>query len=359
MRAGSVSCDVVGGVEPLAEEWDELAERTHATPFVRPGWITAWGSSFGGRPLEVITARREGRLVGVVPLEWHGGALRAPTNEHTPAFDLLALDGEAACALAERVFAHGARAVVLGRLTADGEEFRALRSAAGAAGYRQLVEPVAQSPYIAARRSLSEHERSLSRNLRHDVARRLRRACDVGALSVEVADGRDRLDELLAEGFAVESLGWKGARGTAIERQPAARLFYTEVARWAAPRGWLRLAFLRLDGRAIAFQFDLEVEETYYSLKIGFDPAFERFSPGKLLAYTMIARAVSTGLASYELLGTDEPWKHRWTQSFHERVTLRAFARSPAGLLDWSLARGRPLARRIPLASRIAAAVRG
>ncbi len=358
MRASSVSCEVIDGVEPLAEEWDELAEQAGAVPFMRPGWISAWQSSFSGRPLEVMAARRQGRLVGVVPLERRGGALRAPTNEHTPAFDLLALDGEAARALAESLFAHGARAVALDRLDTDGEALRALRSAARAAGYRELVQPVARSPYIAGRRSLSEHERSLSRNLRHDVERRLRRLCDVGAVSVQLADGRDRLDQLLEEGFAVEDLGWKGAAGTAIARQVATRRFYTQIARWTAQRGWLRLALLRLDGRAIAFQFDLEVQETYYSLKIGFDPEFERFSPGKLLAYTMVARAVSTGLASYELLGTDEPWKYRWTDTFRNRVTLRAFARSPAGLVDWSLARGRPLARRIPLASRLAAALR-
>ena len=174
-----------------------------------------------------------------------------------------------------------------------------------------------------------------------------------------MTDGGANLAGLLDEGFRVEALSWKGARGTAIASDARTRRFYDAVARWAAARGWLRLAFLRLDGRAIAFQFDLEAGRTYYSLKIGYDPAFDRYSPGKLLAYAMVARAVSTGLATYELLGPDEPWKDRWTSTFREYVRLDAYAPSPAGAASWAVAtHGRRLARRVPLASRVAAMLR-
>ena len=73
----------------------------------------------------------------------------------------------------------------------------------------------------------------------------------------------------------------------------------------------------------------------------------------------MVARAVSTGLATYELLGLDEPWKERWTSTFRVYVRFQAYAPSPAGAASWAVATlGRRLARRIPLASRAAAALR-
>ena len=97
----------------------------------------------------------------------------------------------------------------------------------------------------------------------------------------------------------------------------------------------------------------------YYSLKIGHDPEFRRFSPGKLLAYTMVSRAVASGLHVYELLGTDEPWKDRWTELAREQVAFRAFSPSPAGRLASStFVYGRPLVRKIPFASRVAAGLR-
>jgi CelD/BcsL family acetyltransferase involved in cellulose biosynthesis len=359
MPPAPVSLEVLDSVGAVAKEWDDLAERTAASPFVRPAWIDAWWTSFGGGKLRILAARRDGALIGIMPLEWRRGALRTPTNEHTPAFDLLAADEEAARVIAGAVFAGGVRAVTIERLNEDGPTLTKLRAALHAAGYRDAVRPVARSAYIRCAPSLVEHERSLSRNLRHDVQRRLRRLCETGAVSFEIADGSERLDELLDEGFAVEERSWKGAGGTAIGSDSRTRRFYRDVAHWASPLGWLRLAFLRLDGRAIAFQFDLEAGRTYYSLKIGYDPTHERFSPGKLLAHAMVSRAVSIGLDTYELLGTDEAWKYRWTETFHERVSLHAFSRSPAGLVAWSaFAHGRPLARRLPFASRFAAAVR-
>jgi CelD/BcsL family acetyltransferase involved in cellulose biosynthesis len=287
------------------------------------------------------------------------GAWRSPTNPHSPGFDLLALDAEALEALSEALFAYGIRDLTVAPLDASGLAFPALREAARARGYRTFVHPAGRAPYLRLAPDLRAHERSLSRNLRHDVHRRLRRLCEAGVVSVQVSDGSAGLDDLLEEGFRVEALSWKGGRGTAIASGQETRRFYTGLARWASLVGWLRLAFLRLDGRAIAFQLDLEPRPTYYSLKIGYDPEFERFSPGKLLAYTMVSRAVASGLEVYELLGTDEPWKERWTETAREQVAFRAFSPSAAGRLASStFAYGRPLARKIPFASRVAAGLR-
>jgi len=287
------------------------------------------------------------------------GAWRSPTNAHSPGFDLLALDGAALTALSAALFQDRVRDITVAPLDASGPALRALREAAGARGYRTFVRPASRAPYLRLAGDLRGHEASLSRNLRHDVQRRLRRLCEAGVVSVQVGDGSAGLDDLLAEGFRVEALSWKGRGGTAIASGEETTRFYTGLARWAASTGWLRLAFLRLDGRAIAFQFDLELRSRYYSLKIGYDPEFERFSPGKVLAYTMVSRAVSSGLEVYELLGTDEPWKDRWTEQAREQVAFRAFSPSPAGRLASSTFQyGRLLVRKIPLASRVVAGLR-
>jgi len=351
--------EVTDRLEAIREEWSDLARAVGAAPFVYPGWIVCWSSAFGRDTPRVFVSREGGRVVGVLPLERHRGSLRSPTNEHSPAFDLLARDTDAGRALADGLFASQATVIELGPLDKAGSGFDILSAAARDAGYRTLVQPAVRAPYVSGSSTLVEFRRSLSHNIRHDAERRLRRLLETGAVSVQVSDGRESLEELLDEGFAVESAGWKGARGTAITSRSRTHSFYRDVARWAAPLGWLRLAFLRLDGRAIAFQFDLETGPAYYSLKIGYDPEYERFSPGKLLADAMISRSVATGLSRYELLGTDEAWKYRWTNSVHERVVLRAFSPSAAGLLAWSSrARIRPLARRVPLVRRLAAAIR-
>jgi len=65
---------------------------------------------------------------------------------------------------------------------------------------------------------------------------------------------------------------------------------------------------------------------------VGYDPEFQRGSPGILLMVEQIKAAVAEGLKNYELLGTVEPWIQVWTD--HERgcVSLRAYPANARGL---------------------------
>lgn len=358
MTEAHIALETCSDVSHVADEWDELADDLRAGPFARPGWVAAWQSAFGVGLPEILVARRADRLVGVLPLVQRRGKLLSPANAHTPEAGPLATDHDVARALLGRAFRERARAVSIGPMDASAPALVMALEAAKSAGYRSVVRPVARSPFIRGRH-LGGFRAGASRNLGHDVERRLRRLCEAGAVCIELRDGRDGLADALEEGLAVESSGWKGASGTAIASQLATTRFYEGVAAWAASRGWLRLALLRLDGRAIAFQLDLEALGAYYSLKIGYDPAYERFSPGKLLMYEMVSRAMALRLTSYELLGTDEPWKSRWADGFRDRSTLHAFSSSPAGRLTRAafVSRG-TLARRVPLVARAAASRR-
>ena len=164
----------------------------------------------------------------------------------------------------------------------------------------------------------------------------------------EASDGREGLEELLVEGFRLESSGWKAENGTAIVSRPNTLRFYTTVASWAAERGWLRLAFLRLDGNPLAFEFTLETGGALFNLKGGYDQEWRKFGPGKLLAEDLLRYVFERRLSSYEFLGSEEPFKLEWTSVCRDRMLLQAFAPSPRGLVDWAAyAYGRPLAKRL------------
>lgn len=339
-------------IERLAAEWDALADRAGAPPFLRPGWVAAWWRAFGKGTLEILTVRQRGRVVGVLPLYRRRGALRSTSNWHTPIFGSVTDHSDAGQELARALFSRGRRRASVAFVDLHGPDLDACRSAAEAAHYRVLVRTLQRSPYVEIDRDWETYQAGLSRNLRSSLSRGLRRLEEEGRVALEVADRSERLDELLAEGFRLEASGWKGSGGTAIASRPETRSFYGDVARWAARRGWLRLVFLRVDGRAVAFQYALEEGGVYYPLKGGYDPAFRRVSPMNLIIHMTLARAFSTGLARYELLGGAEPWKLRWTSSCRDSVLFHAFAPTVPGLLDWgSLAYGRPIAKRAHLAA--------
>lgn len=343
------SVELHADIDTLALEWDALSEQIGASPFLRPEWIAAWWRAFGRGDLEVFALRRGRRLAAVLPLYRRGRFLRSTTNAHTPEFGVVAEDDVAASALAGAVFARSPGRLELAFLDAE-RGLTHWQAAAESAGYRSVQQPIIRSPYLEIGTDWAAYERSLPAGIRSEIKRRLRRLCERGELQFEIEDGSRHLDRLIAEGFRVEASGWKRAQGTAVESRSETAQFYRDLARSAAERGRLRLAFLRLDGRALAFALGLEDANVYYMLKSGYDPAYGRLAPGSILRYKLIARAFAERLVRYEFLGADEPWKLVWTKTTRERAVLRAFRRSPRGVVEWAaLAHGRPLAKRAGL----------
>jgi CelD/BcsL family acetyltransferase involved in cellulose biosynthesis len=320
----------------IAAEWDELADRTQAVPFVRPGWIGAWWDVFGHGALQIFTLRRGQRLAGILPCYDDHGWLRSPTNDQTPQFGLLAEDAAAANELAAALLDRAGRRLTVALVDESGWDFAALRDSAEARGYHVLAHPVVRPPYLVVDGDWPAFESRLAGRLLRDLRRRRRRLEDNGVFTLEVADGATGLEDLLTEGFRVETSGWKAAQRTAIVSRPETRRFFTEIARWASSRGWLRLAFLRLDGRAIAFQLGLEEGGAYYLLKGGYDSEFHRYAPGKLLVHGMLERAFSSGLERFEFLGQPEPWKLEWTRDTRVLLLVDAFAPSLRGRAQWA-----------------------
>jgi CelD/BcsL family acetyltransferase involved in cellulose biosynthesis len=188
------------------------------------------------------------------------------------------------------------------------------------------------------------YEASLSTSLRRDLRRCRRRLDEQGRVWLDVHDDVGRL----AEALELERLGWKEQAGTAIASRPETQQFYTEIAHWAAQRGWLRLIFLRLDNRAIAFQFALEDGSAHLGLKSGFDPAFRAMSPGRLIIQASLERAFAIGLQRFEFMGTADAYKLRFANDAYDRVLFQAFSRKPAGRVSHAaFAYGRPVAKRV------------
>lgn len=331
-------------IAPIETEWEALASRLGASPFSRAGWFACWLESFGPEGLEVVAVRREGRLAAVLPVLSRRGVIRSVANWHTPSFAPLAEDAEAELSLFSSLFDAGPRRVDLSFLPPAS----AARLGDESGGRRLVSRTVMMSPYVAIEGEWSEYWRGLSRNHRGNVSRRRRRLAERGTVSIDVFEGGEELSGLLEESFRIEASGWKGKRGTAVICSPQTRRFYEGIAAWAARLGLLRLATLRLDGRLIAFNLDLEAERRHYLLKLGHDAALNQLSPGTVLTAAMVERAFALGLKSYEFLGGKDTYKLRWSQACREAIEVQVFDGSPLGMLDRIVqTHGRAAVRRV------------
>lgn len=315
----------------IAGEWDALAADADASPFARPGWVCAWADAFGIERdrLRIATARRDGELVGAVPMVAKGHVLVAPTNWHTPSFGALARDADARRAVWESVYAERSHAVEAGFL--DEQETVLAVAAAHAAGRRVLVRTLTEPPAIALDGTFADYESGFSRNRRKSLRRLWRRLEAAGRVELEIHDTGADLQRRLDELYVVEASGWKGRAGTAIASAPDTRRFYDDVAGWAARHGWLRLSTLRLDGEAIASDLSLVHGGHWYSLKAGYLENWRAYGPGVLLLHRLVEHCYSDGLTHLELLGTADAFKDEWATMRRVKSHLAAFRQTPSG----------------------------
>lgn len=340
-------------IAAAAPSWEHLADTARATPFDRPGWVYAWWDAFGGNGELQIATVGQGDEGALLPIVRQRGHHRSLTNWHSVTSGAIATGSAAAARLVSALLADKPVTLTLAFVDADSALAGVFAPAAGEHGYRVHARPLEQPPYVRIDSDWESYEQGLTANLRGDVRRRRRRLEEAGSLTLDIVDGSDRLDDLLQEGLRVEGSGWKDDARTAIASRPETLRFYTDIARWAAGRGWLRLAFLRLDGRAIAFHLDLVADDVLYQLKGGYDPASERFSPGKVLHHMMLEHAFRSGMRRYEFLGAADPHKRRWANGAREVLVLDAFAPSVAGRAAWlTHTRARPVAKRIAAPAR-------
>ncbi|MGI8573291.1 MAG: GNAT family N-acetyltransferase [Solirubrobacteraceae bacterium] len=350
-----IRAEVLDRIAPLEAEWDALAESLGAGPFVAPDFIAAHWSAFGAGRLTVVAVRRKGVLEAVLPLTRRGATARSITNAQSPQFGMLGAGVEIAHAVLHALTRTGISRVALSYVDRDDPLIVAMHEHALERRWLLAEHMMLRSPYVELEGTIEDYRTRLKRSFKADLRRRTRRLAEQGEVTLDMCDGTSRLDALLSESWKLESAGWKGRSGTAIASLPSAQRFYGELARRAAARGRLRLFFLRLDGRALAFLFGLEQRSVLYLLKGGFDPDSARQSPGQQLLERVIEHGYAAGLSRIELLGGDEPYKLHWTHSVHERISLQCFGPSVMRRAQWAAyAYGWPLAVRLGLDRRLA-----
>jgi hypothetical protein len=288
----------------------------------------------GSRTVDGLNAPGPADGVARSPLVARGasGALTIPGALETGEPADLAWHDEGSAGTLARALARQPRPLDLPRLPLGSPSLQALTSAFRGRGWVRMREAHG-SPYIELDARWTQPLHRFNNGRQSDFRRAQRRAEQAGELSFEVhapAPGL-ALDQLMNEAYDVESRGWKGEEGTALALDPLLGPFYRRLAQAAAQAGLLRLCFLRIAGQAAAMQLALQGEGRFWLMKIGYDAAYARCSPGQLLMLHTIGHAAAQGLSSYEMLGNAAAWTAGWTRTLRPFVQVRAYPASWLG----------------------------
>jgi CelD/BcsL family acetyltransferase involved in cellulose biosynthesis len=275
--------------------WDDLWRRSASTrPTAQAEQLAIWQEAFAPeRPFSAIVVEDEQRLVAALPFSRSGryGLSIAETlgNAWTPGGELLLdrdCDLEATC----RLLLSGLRQRAPGLMKLDGLLLnsigcRSLLATTQSLRLPQLTRTRFQVPLLQVRGDWQGYLASRSKNHRHQLRNIARRAEDLGGVTLrrheEISPAE--VEPLLRECFQLEAAGWKGRAGGAVLNDPTARQYFVRQAQQLAANWQLAIATLRLEGRLIAFEYGWRSRGVRGVLKIGYDEAFGRLSPGQLL----------------------------------------------------------------------------
>jgi CelD/BcsL family acetyltransferase involved in cellulose biosynthesis len=330
-KAGAIWIADQASFDSLEGEWDALLP-ADARPFDLHCWYSAWWTAFGAQgEMAVCTVRREGRLVGVLPLWRRGREARALADGHSPVFRPLAVDGEAMDALLTAVASHPLSRVTLPGVPVDDPALAAMREQRGK--MRWTIQPAYSSPIVDTSGDFDAW-RAASKKRWGAPLERFRRKMDRDfSAEFSIVEPPKDLERELDEGFAVEASGWKGEAGTAILSTPETNAFYRAIASDFAARDELRLTRISLDGEVAAFDFCLLHGGRLYLLKTGFDERFRRLAPGLVMRLSIIERCFELNLEAHELLGEESEWKAKFATGKRSHADAFGFPATPVGSL--------------------------
>jgi len=170
--------------------------------------------------------------------------------------DALYTDDDGAALLAETL-SRQSRPLLLDRIPATSGLVPALRGAMKGRGWLS-VRPAVPTPTITLDESWKSPEARFNSGRRSDFRRAARRAGELGAVTYEMlSPSADQFDALFDEAIGVEVRSWKKEAGTAIAVDGGKESFFRDYFRSACRQGSFRVAFLRIDGQAVAMQMGL------------------------------------------------------------------------------------------------------
>jgi CelD/BcsL family acetyltransferase involved in cellulose biosynthesis len=279
----------------VASDWDDLWRRSDmANPLNRAGLVDHWCSHFSTGPLRAIEVRTNGALTAALPLVAvrGAGALKVgslPSNAWASCGTLL-LDAsvDQALILDELVEAINKLPwplIQLFPVAVDRPCWHSFREACYRRGLT-VVDQVADSVgVVEIGDDWQAYRARWSSNHRRHIDKAARRARRSGRLQLDVHTdfALGEIERLLKIGFEIEDRSWKGDAGTSVLRTAGMFTFFHEQAVQLARWQQLQLTFLKHNDRPIAFEYGYRAKGTYFSHKVGYDPAYSDFSPGQLL----------------------------------------------------------------------------
>lgn len=325
-------------LERLGSAWDALVEGS-GRPHIHHTheWQFQWWRQFGhGRDLRVGVVEEAGLPVGIVPLfletrrggplgllRWRTGAFLG-LNLIDSADILTNGSAETSSVSVDLLLKMGNWHELDLRHFITGSNTPAIINEQMAGlGLDSTFERIDRSPFLPLSGSFESYLATLGSDWRQDSARKHRRLQkEGGCVELEV---RHRLS--LQDLHMLRDVAQR-RRDAGDERrcpllEPLRMAFIQSLCEPLNQRGWWQLALLKVGGSVAAYHLGFKMKGTFFYWSVAHDPAYAKFSPGKILTRLHIEYCFRMGLNEFDFMAGEEEYKYHWTRSQRDNLALR------------------------------------
>jgi len=175
-------------------------------------------------------------------------------------------------------------------------------------------KPFLRSPHLPIETDWETFFASKRSKERNDITRKLRKLRNFKEFKIEKITSFKKGVSPINEIFEIEKNTWQFKNKTSMISKPALKKFYSQIAEIADKKGWLYFFILKINGKPVAFEYNLKYKNIVYNLKIGHDSNFNKLGPGIVLKYFVLKNTFKDGFKEFDFLGSDEEYKKRWTK---------------------------------------------
>jgi hypothetical protein len=194
-----------------------------------------------------------------------------------------------------------------------------------------------------------DYRKKLGHNFSRNLTKARNKLVKLADVRLSFLCGRDASEKNLEQFLKVESSGWKGKAGTAIQASSKLISYYSALTRRMSQLGWLEWHFLETDNRVIAAQMAARINRSLIILKIGYDEEYSYCSPGNILFERTVERAYERRDTDEINCITDMPWHNNWAMQKRAYHNLWIYPRRPLPWLVGAAGRRAKIGiRRIP-----------
>jgi hypothetical protein len=354
----------------LRPVWNDLLLRSPSpTVFLTYEWLSTWWDCLAGpsSSLLILVVEREGDIVAVAPMMkvlTHVlgipmrkvrfiSTMKRASHPSTISsnLDIIAPSGEDEAVRA--VFAHlRCREsewdyLQLLPIPDESPTLRCFDKSGNNELPRFLVQPALHTSIVRIECSWSEYVRGHGR----EVKKAMKRAEDTngkGADGLRVIECRS-LQEVPG-GFEtlldIERHSWKWTKGVSLNSAVFGN-FYPKLAENLSGTGMLHIHVLEIEGRPVAYNYSAQFGDAIWGQKLGFDDAYRKHGPGKILVYHLLRIAHEKSLAWVDLGWGDAQYKSSITKDQQHRSELIVFADTLRGRMAQSYFGSPPLRRTV------------